>query len=104
MNLEYEEGYCSQIKFYRYDEREYDWIAWVSPYLTDGRKWEDAESEITDYRMMSDGSFEATATVRSGVLPGYGTLLLVVTGKNTLNRETNLCSTPRVISVVELRK
>lgn len=104
VHLEYEEGYCSQVGFYRYDERGYDWTAWVSPYLTDGRKWEDAESEITGYRMMSDGSFEATATVRSGLLSGDGTILLVVTEKNPLDRATSLCSTPRVMSVVEIRK
>lgn len=38
VNLEYEAGYCSQVGVYRYDQRGYDWTAWVSPYLTDGRK------------------------------------------------------------------
>lgn len=104
VNLEYEDGYCSQVGFYRYDDMGYDWITWVSPYLTDGRKWEDAESEITGYRTMSDGSFEVTARVQGGLLSGHGTILLVVTGKNPLNRATNLCSIPRVMSVAELRK
>ena len=104
VNLEYEAGYCPQVGIYRYDERGYDWIAWVSPYRTDGRKWKDAESEITNYRMMNDGSFEATARVRSGLLSGHGTVLLVVTEKNPLNTATNLCTTPRVMSVAEIRE
>ncbi len=104
VNLENKEGYCSQIRLYRHDERGYDWIASVNPHLTDGRKWQNPKAEITGHRMMSDGSFDATAKVRDGVLPDHGTVLLVVTEKNQANRTTGLCGAPRVLSVAELRK
>ena len=104
INLEYKEGYCSQIRLYRHDERGYDWIASVNPHLPDGRKWQNAEAEITGHQMMSDGSFEATAKVRGGVLPDHGTVLLVVTEKNQMNKANRLCGTPKVLSVAELRK
>ena len=103
--FEWQDGYCSQFKFYERDERGYHYIDSLSPLLPDGRYWiGEITGEITNYRIYGDGAFEVTARLRDGALSGYRNPVLAVREPTQVDSATRLCGDSGVLSAADIAR
>ena len=89
--------------FYDRDEWGYHYIDALNPFLAGNSHWTgQITGEVTSYRVGSDGTFEATASIRSGALSGYRNLILVVRTEVAVDSTTRLCGESDVLSTIDI--
>ena len=103
INLDHREGYCVQLSFYQRDERGYHFIDSLNPFLPGNQFWSGPiTGEITNRRIGSDGTFEATASITENALTGYQNVVLVVTSIAAIDPSTGRCDVSEVLSAVDI--
>ena len=104
ITLTWQEGYCSQFRFYERDERGYHRIDSMNLLLPENRHWTgQITGEVTEQRISADGTFEALVKLSDNALAGYQNPVLLVKTQAAVNSETNKCGASDVLSAVDIR-
>ena len=84
-------------------ERGYHFIDSLNPFLPGNQFWSGPiTGEITNRRIGSDGTFEATASITENALTGYQNVVLVVTSIAAIDPSTGRCDVSEVLSAVDI--
>ena len=104
ITLTWQEGYCSQFRFYERDESGYHYIDSINLLLPENRHWTgEITGEVTEQRTSADGTFEALVKLSDDALAGYQNPVLLVKTQAPVNSETNKCGKSDVLSAVDIR-
>ena len=104
IRLTWQEGYCSQFRFYERDERGYHYIDSMRLLLPENRHWTgQITGEVTSQRISADGTFEALVKLSENALAEYRNPVLLVRTQPVVDSGTNKCSESDVLSAVDIR-